>query len=141
MNNKTILLVVVSMFVAACGSNRDVSQFDKNYKCDRLPLNLLLDVNKIQLVPKKIKCVEPGKKYIMRITVLGKDLTTIVAGSVTMVPKQGNPAWLSGTNSPDKKELTFTVGSGAELKTDHSYIIKVDGVGILDPIVKVVGHL
>ncbi len=139
MNNKTILLVVVSMFVTACAMNPDVPQFDKKYKCDRQNLNLLLNVNKIQLVPKKIKCVEPGKEYIMKITVLGNDLK-ISAGDVTMTPKSGNPAWLSGTNSSDQKELKFTVDSGAELNMDHSYIIKVDGVGILDPIVKVVGR-
>ncbi len=137
MNNKTVLLVVVSMFVMACVKSHDVPQFDKQYRCDRQNLNLLLDVNKMQLVPKAKKCVEPGTEYIMKITVLGNDLN-ISAGDVTMMPKPGNPAWLSGTNKPDKKELTFTVDKDAELNKDRSYIIKVKGVGDLDPIVKVV---
>lgn len=116
----------------------DVPQIDKKHGCDRQNLNLLLDVNKMQLVPKRKKCVNVDTEYKMKITVLGNDLQ-ISAGDVTMKPKPGNPAWLSGTNSSDQKELKFTVDSGAELNMDHSYIIKVDGVGILDPIVKVVG--
>jgi hypothetical protein len=137
MNNKTVLLVVVSMFVMACVKSPDVPQVDKKYGCDRQNLNLLLDVNKIQLVPKKIKCVEPGTEYIMKITVLGNDLQ-ISAGDVTMMPKPGNPAWLSGTNKPDKKELTFTVDKDEPEDAQYSYFIKVEGVGDLDPIVKVV---
>ena len=139
MNNKTILLVVVSMFVTACAMNPDVPQFDKKYKCDRQNLNLLLNVNKIQLVPKKIKCVEPGKEYIMKITVLGNDLK-ISAGDVTMTPKSGNPAWLSGTNSSDQGELKFTVDKDEPMNAQYSYLIDVEGVGTLDPIVKVVGE-
>ena len=137
MNNKTVLLVVVSMFVTACTKSSDVPALVNEHGCNTQHLNLILDLNRMQLVPRKAKCVDVGAEYKMKVTVVGNDLQ-ISPGDVTMKPKPKNPAWLSGTNSPDAGELKFTVGPDAELLKEYSYIIEVKGVGMLDPIVKVV---
>ena len=149
MNNKTVLLVVVSMFVTACTKSLDVPkidktqrpdvpQIDKKHGCDHQNLKLILAVNKIQLVPKVKKCVKAGTEYTMTITVTGTGLN-ISAGDVTTEPKEdNNPDWLSGENSPDAGELKFTVAEDAPENKEYSYLIHVDGVGTLDPIVKVV---
>jgi len=149
MINKAVLLIVVSMFVTACTKSLDVPkidktqspdipQIDKKHGCDHQNLKLLLAVNKIQLVPKVKKCVKAGTEYTMTITVTGTDLN-ISAGDVTIEPKEDNdPEWLSSENSPDAGKLKFTVGKDEPKDAEYSYFIKVEGVGTLDPIVKVV---
>ena len=137
MNNKTVLLVVVSMFVMACVKSPDVPQVDKKYGCDHQDLKLILAVNKMQLVPKAKKCVRAGTEYTMTI-IAGNNLN-ISAGDVTTDPKEEDgPDWLSRENSPDAGELKFTVAKDELENAEYSYFIKVEGVGTLDPIVKVV---
>jgi hypothetical protein len=137
MNKNTVLLIVISMFATACAKSPSVAQLDQKYGCDHQNLNLILAVNKMQLVPKAKKCVRAGTEYTMTITVTGNDLN-ISAGDVSTEPKLGKPDWLSSDNSPDAGKLKFTVGEDEPENAQYSYFIKVEGVGTLDPIVKVV---
>jgi hypothetical protein len=132
MNIRMIGTIMTLTAIAACASMTSTT-----LGCSYQNLNLTLDLNKMHLVPKSAKCITAGSTVKMKITVTGNDLQ-IGAGDVVITPKPGNPAWLNGSNNADPDEIVFTVPGTVTSGEQFKYLINVAGVGILDPIVRVV---
>lgn len=132
MNIRTIGTIITLTAITACAS-----MTSNTLGCSKQNLNLTLDLTKMHLVPKTAKCVTAGSVVRMKVTVTGNDLQ-LNAGDVVISPKPGNPAWLNGSNGENPREAVFTVPGNVSTGEEFKYLITVAGVGMLDPIVRVV---
>lgn len=133
MNKKVALLLIGAVILPACAKDTD-----EKAGCSTKRLHVVIKPDEIKLAPQEPKCVLPGTRVPMKITSAGG--LEIAAGDVMVKPKINNPGWLTGDNSKDPEELTFDVPEDASAYKYYNYMIEVKDVGILDPIVKVVGQ-
>jgi len=105
------------------------------------PAELLFKVGKysMDLQDKKPICVTlPGTFTIKIINPPGSGVS-IDSGDVTVKQKDGVGLTIDGSNTATTNKLVVTVEGTADVGDEFDFLIKVDGIGVLDPKVRVVG--
>lgn len=95
---------------------------------------------RLQNKKKGQKCVTLGNKYQMEIKLKGDDPVEIPVGAIRVHEKEGTLT-IRGTNAtanPDS--IWIEIGDNSTVDSPHRFYITVDGVGTIDPIVKVVDN-
>jgi len=98
--------------------------------CSEGNLKFHIGGSEIKVTPPN-KCVERGMTYDADIK--EKVGFTAVEGDVTI---EGPVGWLDRTNSPDRLKIQIVVPEDAPLGP-QKYELIVDGVGTIDPVVRV----
>jgi hypothetical protein len=148
--NKTLLLSMM-LLLSACATNEASAQVAanpcKNLNTPGKPLQLQLDEFELVLKRKKRMCLDfrQIKTDMFRIRVdTGDSNYSWDDGPITVAGKSqatGSPT-ISGSNSagdPDIILVTVTDASvQSSVSADYDYWIKVPGVGLLDPKVRII---
>lgn len=103
-------------------------------------LRLIVDDYHLRLNSKKPICVtSPGT---VRIRVRPRLLSgyVIPPNSVRVEQKEGSPLTIEGNNADDAGKIKVSIGHGGTKNTNFDFLITVDGIGVLDPKVRVVGE-
>jgi hypothetical protein len=141
MNTKTVAVVpIVSIFFSMMFFSQAVYANDCRHA--RMTLNIqkyALDYE-LKNFGKKKMCIEYGKSYHLDIKQAGNDDVPIAIGGITVYEKPGDIDAIGSNDKVNPKSMTVTFGSAGDPARDHKFYIKVDGVGILDPIVRVVDN-
>jgi hypothetical protein len=95
----------------------------------------LLDFNDHANARKPI-CVKLGGSFKIRVITIGG--LTLEPGDVVVQAKSSNGPTIEGTNDPASNKVTVEVNGVADVGDEFGFIIDVDGVGILDPMVRIV---
>ena len=92
----------------------------------RITLNTNINV---RANPKNV-CAQENAELVFKILP-----QNVEEGSVRIEPKDGSPAWLSGTNSPDARQIIIPIPDDA--LGEHEYKVTLDDGRCLDPRVHV----
>ena len=110
-----------------------------DHHCSHQQVRLHIPANEIKVTPQQApKCVfkEVGQEggFAIAITPPG----SAVAGSATVVEKDGVPLEIRGNNNDDPDTISVTVTGDAGPNGPYGYIVRVEGHGELDPEVRIV---
>jgi hypothetical protein len=95
----------------------------------------LLDFNDHKGARKPI-CVVIGGSFDIKIKTVGG--YSVGIGAIQVRAKSASGPTIEGTNDPVVNKVTVTVDGTASTGDEFGFIIEVDGVGILDPMVRIV---
>jgi hypothetical protein len=135
MNKKVILLFLATATLGcAASTNAQTSECAK-----QTDLKLTVDENQLSLNDKKPICITVPGTFKIVIHQPGNATVTIGAGDVTVSAKASTGLTISGNNNAPVNKITVTVDGEADIDDEFGFWINVDGVGKLDPKVRVVG--
>jgi len=104
--------------------------------------DLVLTVGQYQLNlnEKKPVCVTVPGEFKIRVHNPPGSGVSIGAGDITVEAKyEGGPS-ITGSNDAPVNKITVKIGGSADPGDEFDFLIRVDGVGWLDPKVRVVGN-
>ncbi len=106
------------------------------------PDRLILHVAKYELGfnEKKPVCVTTSDNFKIKIVGPGSRPAGIAAGDVVVEGKKCDGLTITGNNSANKNKITVEVDGNAAINYECEFLIRVEGVGILDPKVRVVDN-
>ena len=106
------------------------------------PNQLLLHVAKYELGlnEKKPICVTTPGNFKIKIVGPRNQGVSIQAGDAVVEGKKCDGLEIAGDNSADKNKITVEVVGNAAINYECEFWIKVDGIGMLDPKVRVVDN-
>jgi hypothetical protein len=102
-------------------------------------LRLIVDEYHLRLNSKRPICVVSPGTVTIRVRPRLFSGYVIEPGSVTVKEKVKDSLEIYGTNEDDAGKIVVTIGDGGTENTNFEFLITVDGVGVLDPKVRVVG--
>lgn len=140
MNMKTTSILVPAAAILL------LSAVDAHANCANLPgMRLTAKQNHLSLNDNAPICVTRNDDgtidFNFRITI--KNPVEVNAGAVRVKQKDqsNNPmVVISGTNESPSNKVTVNVTGAAQVGDDFAYLIEVDGIGTLDPTVRVVDN-
>ena len=137
MQARIMIAATAALIIAGCGFTppRDDSSLGPGGNCSNAPLFFYFGDAFMGVAPKN-KCVQVGETYLVVVKTFGR---TISINDVEIEPEIAGNNWLNVLNNSDALLLTFTVPSSGVSLGDRKYKVKLDGVGVLDPVVRVVG--
>jgi len=145
MNKSLLFLLPVSVLLYGCsttskGINLDNCQVQVvPENCANAPgsgpSNPVVNFNKngITAAPPNV-CAMRGSTLVFKITPNPPNSDT---ATVTVLPKDINDTWLTGTNHPDSGKIEIFIPPWVENLSDHKYAIVVNDGSCLDPRVHV----
>jgi hypothetical protein len=140
--------LVLGLLATAVLTGWSTSASANNLPCFRenVTLVLIVDTNRMELLPKNPKCVLRGEQTNVRIVVVPDSAAVfpmVKQGTVTTRGKSNGTEddFLDAQNGAgaDRFMVKFTVPRGLS-GTDYPFSISVDGLGTIDPIVRVVDN-
>ncbi len=135
MNKKCVILAGLTVVLSSCAAGpRDNSSYGPTGQCSNGNLKFHVGHAYLNVTPRN-KCARRGETVTATIQEHGG--FTVDMDKVEMAPKQGGNSWLAEKNDSDRLEITFTVPNNQAF-ADYGYLLKVTGVGQLDPVVRVV---
>tara|TARA_R110002096_G_scaffold29497_1_gene88688 strand:+ start:2611 stop:3123 length:513 start_codon:yes stop_codon:yes gene_type:complete len=110
-----------------------------SHQCAKLKhMKLKIDEYHLVLDSRKPICTKIPNTFIINIhNPLNSD-HVIEKGDVSVMQKEGSPLIISGSNDDERLELKVQVSGNANVGANAKFLIKVEGVGVLDPKVRVV---
>lgn len=137
MKARMIFAITMTLLIAGCAFQppKDDSSLGAGGSCSNAPLFFYFGDAFMGVAPKN-KCVQIGETYPVIVKTFGR---TISINDVEIEPEAFGNSWLNVTNGSDALLLTFTVPSSGVTLGDKKYKVRLDGVGVLDPVVRVVG--
>lgn len=103
-------------------------------------LRLIVGQYQLNLNEKKPICVTVPGTFKIRIINPPNSDVNIGVGEVTVEAKSGAGLSITGSNAAAVKKVTVVVAGSAEKGDEFSFLIRVAGVGVLDPKVRVVDN-
>ena len=131
MDIKSVITVIISLFLMACGQQNMMTQ-----QCDIVdikpctgnPPAINLNVNGQTVAPPHF-CVGPGDTVTFKVTPQNGGTKTVAT-----IPKDPTQFWLIGTNSPDQNEFELTAPT---TKGDYNYYVVFKDGHCIDPRISV----
>lgn len=110
-----------------------------SHQCAKLKhMKLEIDEYHLVLDSKKPICTKVPNTFIIKIhNPLNSD-HVIEKGDVSVMQKADSPLTITGSNDDERLELKVEVSGTSSVGAEAKFLIEVDGVGILDPKVRVV---
>lgn len=136
MINKKMMMLFLGSATLGCVASTNAQPND----CAQLTnLKLTVDEYQLSLNDKKPICVTTPGTFKIVIHQPGNSTVTIGAGDVTVSAKANTGLTINGSNDAPVNKITVTVDGDADINDEFGFWINVDGVGNLDPKVRVVG--
>jgi hypothetical protein len=136
MMNKKMMLLFLGSATLGCAASTNASPND----CAKMTtLRLTVDEYRLSLNNKKPICVAVPGTFKIVIRQPANSTVTIGAGDVTVTAKASTGLTINGSNTAPVNKVTVTVDGDADIDDEFGFWINVNGVGKLDPKVRVVG--
>lgn len=133
MNSKLFsVIVMLAIGLAAAPRGADAQA------CAQADIMLMVGKYHLSLNDKTPICVSVPGTFTIRIQNPPNSGVSVGVGDVTAKGKSTAGLTIEGKNDPTVNKLRVTVEGEAEVDDEYEFLIKVAGVGLLDPTVRVI---
>ena len=133
MRYRTMMILPIALALVACATDGRPSTASElamaSDGCSEGKLKFHVGDSNLWVTPKN-KCMDPGMTYYAEIR---EHDITVAEGDVNI---SAAATWLNKSNTSNRLMIEITVPE-ATVATDYKYELIVDGVGRLDPVVRV----
>jgi hypothetical protein len=132
-NSLGISICIAVLACSPAGNAQDCSTSKMTLKIQKYELDYRLKNNS-----KNKKCVTIGSTYQLEIKLIGADPVDISVGAIRVHEKSGTLSIRGENVEANPESMSIEIDGTASGDGSHQFYITVDGVGTIDPIVKVV---